>query len=318
MNLRHDVQLSIITPCFNEESSISPCIEEVKKMMIKFLPEITYEHIIADNCSSDQTFEIAKKIAQSDPHVKVFSNSRNIGAFRNIYRGLERASGSSVIPMLPADLQDPPEIIPLFFKEWKNGNLVVYGQRTNRNESLLLTIFRNLYYKILSRFSENNLPPHAGEFMLIDEKISKEIVRTRNHYPYIRGMVSQSVDSFAVVQYDWNKRVSGKSSNNFISLLDQAINGIISTSKIPARFALILGFITSGLAFLLGLWSFLAILIFGSSAPHGVPTLLVGVMVLGGMQMFFLGLIGEYVLSIHSQVRSQPEVFDRIPTVNFD
>jgi polyisoprenyl-phosphate glycosyltransferase len=304
------IDISIITPCFNEEDSVQECAAAVQRVMQSELPEVTYEHIFSDNASTDKTMMQLRVLAAADKRVVVVSNSRNIGPFRNIYRAMGKASGRTIIPMLPADLQDPAEIIPLFYAEWLKGTLVVFGERKNREESLSLRILRGIYYRIIRRFADGNIPINSGEFMLIDRKISDAILKLGDHYPYIRGLVAQSTTSTITIPYTWKARKEGKSKSNTFSLIDQAINGLISTSRIPARLSLLGGFTFSALGIAAGLWSLLINLLSDTQASHGIPTVIVALFLFGGMQLFFLGLIGEYVLSIHAQVRPQPEVFD--------
>jgi glycosyltransferase involved in cell wall biosynthesis len=311
-----DLDLTIITPCYNEESSVVDCAREVQKVMSSRLPKVRYEHIFIDNASTDGTVPELRKIASDSKNVKVIVNSRNVGPFRNMYAAMAKASGRAVIPMLPADLQDPPDKIPDLYQEWVKGYLVVYGERTNRQESLLMRVMRGLYYRIVRTMSEADIPLNSGEFMLIDRKISNEICNLGDHYPYIRGLVAQSTSNSTSVPYTWGTRKKGKSKSNFLALIDQAINGFISTSRAPARIALLGGFFVSGLGFLAGLWSFIVNLIDAPSALQGIPTLIVALFFIGGIQLFFLGLIGEYVLSIHSQVRRLPREFE-VESINF-
>ena len=310
-------ELTIITPCYNEEGTVRNCANRVKTVMAQELPEVTYEHIFSDNASTDRTLTVLREIAMLDKRVKVVVNSRNIGPFRNIYRAMAKSSGQAIVPMLPADLQDPPEVIPEFYREWKLGSLVVFGERTNRQESLLMRVVRGIYYRMIRRFADGEIPINSGEFMLIDRRIAENLLSLKDHYPYIRGLVAQSTSNTRSVKYTWAKREHGKSKANFLALVDQAINGLISTSRVPARLALIGGFLFSGLGMLAGLWSLIANIVFSSGASHGIPTLIVTLFILGGIQLFFLGLIGEYVLSIHAQVRPQPPAFD-IESINFE
>jgi hypothetical protein len=234
-----------------------------------------------------------------------------------MYAAMTKASGRAVIPMLPADLQDPADKIPDLYKEWVKGYLVVYGERTNRQESLLMRAMRGLYYRIVRTMSETDIPINSGEFMLIDRRISDEICKLGDHYPYIRGLVAQSTSNSTSVPYTWGVRKRGKSKSNFIALIDQAINGFVSTSRAPARIALLGGFFLSGLGFLAGIWSLIANLFNAPMVLQGIPTLIVALFLFGGVQLFFLGLIGEYVLSIHSQVRRLPREFE-VESINFD
>lgn len=296
---------------------MTECVRRTAKVFKELLPEVQYEHIFADNASTDNTVKVLSVLAESNPRVKVFVNSRNIGPFRNMYRGMAMAQGDAVIPMLPADLQDPPEIIPDFYRLWSAGSLVVFGERTNRQENLLMRILRGTYYRIVRRFAEGNIPINSGEFMLIDKSVSDSILALDDQYPYIRGLVAQSVDVSSSVKYTWESRKTGKSKANWFNLLDQAINGFVSTSRIPARLALIGGFAISGLGLLAGMYSLIVNLIHSNNASAGIPTVIVAIFLFGGLQLFFLGLVGEYVLSIHSQVRRLPKVFDT-KRINFD
>jgi len=311
------IDLTIITPCYNEEASVMDCAREVQNVMSSRLPKVKYEHIFIDNASTDGTVRKLRKIASTSKNIKVIVNSRNIGPFRNMYAAMTKASGRAVIPMLPADLQDPADKIPDLYKEWVNGYLVVYGERTNRKESLLMRAMRGLYYRIVRTMSETDIPINSGEFMLIDRRISDEICKLGDHYPYIRGLVAQSTSNSTSVPYTWGVRKKGKSKSNFIALIDQAINGFVSTSRAPARIALLGGFFLSALGFLAGIWSLIANLFNAPMVLQGIPTLIVALFLFGGVQLFFLGLIGEYVLSIHSQVRRLPREFE-VERINFD
>ena len=310
------VDISIITPTFNEEETIVQCIEVVRDTMRQKMPSITYEHIISDNFSTDGTAELVRKIAAVDANLKLVVNSRNIGALQNIYRAMSKASGASIIPMLPADLQDSPEVIPEFYRKWKAGSLVVFGRRGNRQENHAMRFARGAYYRVIRKFAKFEIPIDSGEFMLLDKRVVASILQTKDQFPYIRGMAAQSVSYIDSIQYTWKARKSGKSKMNFLSLVDIGINGLISTSRAPARIALLAGFLLSILGIVFGVWTFLAIMLGDPGTSRGIPTIIVGMFLIGGAQLFFLGLIGEYVLSIHSQVRPAPSAFD-LELVNF-
>jgi glycosyltransferase involved in cell wall biosynthesis len=311
------VDISIITPCFNEEDNVLDCARSVAKVMAAELPGVSYEHIFVDNSSTDGTFHELRKIANQDLRVKVIVNSRNIGPFRSMYRGMKRAVGDSVIPMLPADLQDPVEIIPKFYQLWISGSLVVFGVRENRQESLFMRFLRSIYYRVIRTMSDTDIPLNAGEFMLIDKRIANEILKLDDHYPYIRGLVAQSTSRSAFVPYTWVRRRKGKSKANWFQLFDQAINGLISTSRAPARLALIFGFLVSSLAIIGGIFNLIVLLFEAQNISNGIPTLIIVLFFFGGIQLFFTGLLGEYILSTHSQTRKLPDAFD-VNVINFD
>jgi glycosyltransferase involved in cell wall biosynthesis len=309
--------LSVITPCFNEVNSIQKCVDSLRNVMSQQLPEIEYEHILTDNASNDGTAEILRKIAMEDSKVRVIIRSKNIGAPRNIYAALEFAKGEAIIPMLPADLQDPADLIPDLYREWEKGFSIVYGVRKNRQESFLLRTGRTLFYKIIHKFSEATIVTNAGEFMLIDKRILQSILDVKDENPFIRGLVAQSGAKFSTIPYTWTKRNTGKSKATPLVLIDQAINGLVSTSRIPARLALLFGFGLSIFSILLGIYSTLGALLDASSPLPGIPTVIVAVFLFSGIQLFFLGLIGEYVLSIHGQIKPEPKSF-LVEIHNFD
>ena len=303
-------KLSIITPCYNEEVNVEICAQELKKVMAEHLPGYKYEHIFADNASTDSTLEKLRTIALKDANVKVISNSRNVGPFRNMWNAMKSATGDAVVPLLPADLQDPPTVIPELVRNWEAGFLVTYGVRSNRQESILMRMARGLYYRIIKKFAAAVIPLNSGEFLLADKKVIDSILEVDDQYPYIRGLIAQTGVKSASVPYTWVKRERGKSKNNFISLIDQAINGFVSTSRVPARLALLGGFILSFLGFAYALFTVISVWMSNGTAPVGVPTIIVGIFLLGGVQLLFLGLIGEYILSIHGQVRRTPPMFE--------
>ena len=307
--------ISVITPCYNEEVNVEICASELKKVMEQ-LPGYDYEHIFADNASTDSTLIKLREMAAKDKHIKVISNSRNVGPFRNMWNGMKSATGDVVIPQLAADLQDPPSVIPEFVKNWEAGFLVTYGVRAKREEALIMRMARGIYYRIIKKFAAAVIPLNSGEFLLADKKVIDSILAVDDQYPYIRGLIAQTGVKSTSVSYTWVKRERGKSKNNFIALIDQAINGFVSTSRVPARLALLGGFILSFLGVAYALFTIIMAITSSGSAPVGIPTIIVGIFLMGGVQLLFLGLIGEYILSIHGQVRRTPPMFE-IERINF-
>jgi glycosyltransferase involved in cell wall biosynthesis len=307
--------ISIITPCYNEEVNVEICASELKKVMEQ-LPGYDYEHIFADNASTDSTLIKLREMAAKDKHIKVISNSRNVGPFRNMWNGMRSATGDVVIPQLAADLQDPPSVIPEFVKNWEAGFLVTYGVRAKREEALIMRMARGIYYRIIKKFAAAVIPLNSGEFLLADKKVIDSILAVDDQYPYIRGLIAQTGVKSTSVSYTWVKRERGKSKNNFIALIDQAINGFVSTSRVPARLALLGGFILSFFGFAYALFTVIMVLTSNGNAPVGIPTIIVGIFLMGGVQLLLLGLIGEYILSIHGQVRRTPPMFE-IERINF-
>ena len=227
-----------------------------------------------------------------------------------MWNAMKSATGYAVVPLLPADSQDPPSVIPELVKHWEQGFLVTYGVRANREESIIMRIARGLYYRIIKKFASAVIPLNSGEFLLADKKVIDSILVVDDQYPYIRGLIAQTGVKSASVPYTWVRRERGKSKNSFISLIDQAINGFVSTSRVPARLALLGGFLLSFLGFAYAIFTAVMVLISDGSAPVGIPTIIVGIFLLGGVQLLFLGLIGEYILSIHGQVRRTPPMFE--------
>lgn len=310
-------KISVITPCFNEAENVEICASELKRVMSEELPGYDYEHIFADNASTDATLLRLRTLAAGDSRIRVISNSRNVGSFRNMWNAMKSATGHAVIPLLPADLQDPPSIIPELVKNWEQGFLVTYGVRANRQESFIMRLARGTYYRIIKKFASAVIPLNSGEFLLADKKVVDSVLAVDDQYPYIRGLIAQTGVRTTSVPYTWVKRERGKSKNNFIALIDQAINGFVSTSRAPARFALLGGFFMS--FFGVGFAAVTAIRVMTSDVyvPIGIPTIIVGIFLLGGVQLFFLGIIGEYILSIHGQVRRVPAMFET-ERINFE
>lgn len=307
--MNDEVFLTIITPTYNEVESIENCIRSVRETLQDYSEQIAYEHLIIDNNSTDATAEVVAQAASSDHRVRLIVNSRNIGASRSIFRALGKARGRWVVPMLPADMQDPVHVIPKFLDSIQDGQTqVVYGVRTNRKEHIIMRVLRSLYYRSVRKFASIELQLNAGEFALLSREIVDAIVETNDQYPYVRGLISQTGAKFKIVDYEWEQRKAGKSKASPLVLIDLAVNGFVSTSQIPARVTLICGFILSTLGISAGLFYLIATIFFGLSVGSGIPTLIVALFFFSGVQLFFLGLIGEYVLSIHRQVKLEPTV----------
>ncbi len=301
------MKISIVTPCFNEELNIEKCILETARVMDEI--GYDYEHIFCDNASSDGTVAIIERHAKGDSRIKLIVNSRNVGPFRSMWIGMQNSSGDAVIPFLPADLQDPPSVISHFVDKWKQGASIVYGVRENRRERLLLRLSRGIYYRVIARMSGSDIPPHVGEFLLADRKVINSILSVDDEYPYIRGLIAQTAIPANYVGYTWAKRENDKSKLSYLHLIDQGLNGFVSTTRIPARLMLLAGFVAS-FAGIIGAMITAAIVLFSDvRVAPGIPTIIVGMLFFGGLQMFFIGLIGEYVLSIHNQVRRTPPVY---------
>jgi glycosyltransferase involved in cell wall biosynthesis len=310
-------KISIVSPCLNEEESLVKCYEAVRSVFRDHLPDYDYEHIFSDNASTDATPELLRKLAADDPRVKVILNARNFGPFRSMFNGLRHSTGDGVITFLPIDLQDPPDLIPEFVRLWQSGYEVVAGARVTREEPWLLRSSRSTFYRIANKLADFEIPEKVGEFQLIDRKVADAVLQYRDHYPFLRGMIASVGFRRIVVPYNWKKREKGRSRLNIFMLVDQAINGILSFTSAPMRACSGLGIIISFFCILYSLGVLIAALVGITSAPAGTITMIVALFFLSGLQLLFLGVLGEYVTSIHRQSRGGAIVVER-ETLNLE
>lgn len=310
--------ISVVTPCYNEEQNVETCYQRVKEIFKKDLPDYDREHIFCDNSSTDNTVDELRKIANKDENVKVIVNSRNFGAFNSMFNGLMATTGDAVVVFLPADLQDPPEVIPEFVKNWEEGYEVVYGVRKKREEGFLLTFIRKRFYRTVNRFANIHIPLDAGEFQLIDRVVVDALSQFEDYYPYVRGMIASCGFRSTGVEYTWKKRKKGKSKANWYALIDQGLNGMISFTNVPLRIAMFFGVFIAGLSIIYALVQLIInIVYFRAFAEPGIPTLIIALFFFSGVQLFFMGLLGEYIGAIHFQVRKKPLVIER-ERINFN
>lgn len=309
--------ISVVTPCYNEQDNVRECWNTVKTIFEKELPDYDFEHVFCDNCSMDETPARLREMSREDPRVKVILNARNFGPFCSTFNGMMATSGDAIVAMLPVDLQDPPEVIPAFVKHWESGYEVVYGIRANRQEGWLLRLTRHCYYRVVSRFAEFKLPNDVGEFQLIDRAVVDALRKFDDYYPYIRGMIACCGFRSTGVSYTWRARKRGFSKNHLYHLIDQGLNGIISNTKVPLRITMLFGFALAFCSILFGLVTLAANLVLWGQAPRGIPTLIVSLFFFSGIQLFFVGLLGEYIGAIHFQVRKRPLVIER-ERLNFE
>lgn len=305
--------ISIVTPCFNEADNVEACRDAVAALFAPGAPLEVYgrEHIFADNDSSDGTQDILRTLADSDPSMKVILNARNYGPFRSNFNALRSATGDAVVVFLPADLQDPAEMIPEFVRLWESGVEVVAGARVNRQESVALRSCRAIFYRTVRSLSDIDIPVNVGEFQLLDRKVWEAVVSHDDHYPYIRGIIASVGFRRAIVPYTWAARRSGISKNNLPRLIDQALNGIFSFTNVPMRLCTFVGVAMAALCILYALASIGVYIARPELAPRGTMTLIVALFFLSGVQLAFMGILGEYVTSIHAQVRKRPLVIER-------
>jgi glycosyltransferase involved in cell wall biosynthesis len=282
------------------------------------LARFDYEHVIADNCSTDRTVEILRRLAREDPRLKVILNSRNFGPFRSLYHALLSTSGDAVVPFLPADLQDPPEVIVEFARLWEEGYEVVHGVRAERQENWLMKSVRRLYYRVVNALADVSIPVDVGEFQLIDRVVVDALRPVDDYYPYLRGLIASCGFRSTGVRYEWRERKKGLTKNRLYNLFDQGLNGIISFSNVPMRICLLAGLTLSALSVLYSFYTVVVgLLFYRQLAPPGIPLLIAALFFFSGVQLFFLGVLGEYMSAVHSQVRKRPLVVER-GRINFD
>lgn len=310
--------ISVVTPCYNEELNITEAYEAVRKVFEEHLSEYHREHIFCDNASTDASQRMLREIAAKDPAVKVILNARNFGPMKNTYNGVMAATGDAVVMFMPADLQDPPELIPDFVKKWEEGYEIIYGIRATREEGWMMRSIRGFYYRLLTRFSEVKVPPGVGDFQLADRRVVDAMRQVHDVYPFQRMMTFEVGGSAVGIPYTWRARKRGMSSNRMAALVDQGMNGLISFTTAPLRIGLYVGFLIALVSLVYAVVSFLLQLLgAGRVAPPGVATLIVALFFFGGVQLFFMGLIAEYIIAIYSQVRAKPVVFER-ERLNFE
>ena len=308
--------ISVVTPCYNEEGNVRACYERVRAVFDEHLPDYQREHLFCDNCSTDKTLSILKEIAATDPCVRIIANARNFGIVRSGYNGIINAGGDATFLFMPADLQDPPELMPEFVRLWEEGYDFVYGIRADREEGGLMKFVRGAYYWLIDRISPLNMPLNVGDYQLVDRHVLDAMRQSHDLYPYVRVMAFQCTSNSIGIPYTWARRENGISKNRLINLIDQGLNGIISVSPVPTRVALMLGSLLAAFSVLYGLWTAIGSLIFGTPAQPGITTIICGLFMLNGLVLFFVGLIGEYVMAIHTHVRHKPLIVER-ERINF-
>ena len=311
-------RISIVTPCYNEELNAVECYRGVRRVMEEKLPHYDYEHVFCDNASLDRTADILRELAASDPRVKVILNSRNFGPAHSLFNGILATTGDGVLLCIPADMQDPPDLLPEMVAKWEAGHEVVYGVRKKREESLTMRAFRKVYYWLAYQIADIQLRPGVGEFQFVDRKVVRALAQFDDFYPYIRGMVAYCGFRTAGIEYTWKARKRGFSKNSFLSLIDQALNGMLSFSRAPMRLCMAFGVVLALISLAYGFLNVVGHLIhYRQVAAPGIATLICALFLFSGVQFFFFGVLGEYIAAIHMQVRRRPLVLER-ERINFE
>jgi len=305
--------ISVITPCYNEEENINELYERIQAVMTGL--DYSYEHIFIDNASTDKTVDAIRALAQKDQHVKAILNTRNFGHIRSPYHGLLQGTGDAVV-ILASDLQDPPERITDFIQKWEQGFKVVIGVKTKSQETGLFYLLRTLYYRFLRRLSDVDLIEHYTGFGLYDQQIITILRELGDPYPYFRGIIADLGFPLARIEFEQPRRKRGISKNSFYTLYDMAMLGMTGYTKIPLRLAAMFGFSTAALSFLVGLVYLVYKLLFWQQFSLGSAPIVIGLFFLGSVQLFFLGVVGEYIGAIYTQVMKRPLVIEK-ERINF-
>ena len=307
--------ISVVTPCYNEQDNVQECAKVIKDVFSKY-PNYQYEHIFIDNASTDATAEILRDMAAADPLIKVILNSRNFGHIKSPYHGLLQAKGDAVI-LFVADMQDPADLLHVFFEKWEEGYKTVVGTKKTSEESSLMFSIRKLYYKTVNSLSNIELIDNFTGFGLYDREVMDHLRKIEDPYPYFRGLVAEIGLGIYKVPYDQPIRARGITKNNFFTLYDIGMLGIISHSLVPLRIATMTGFLISIVSLLAALIYFVLKLVFWNSFSLGLAPVVIGIFFFSSVQLFFVGILGEYLGSVHTYAKKRPLVVEK-ERINFD
>ena len=307
--------ISIMTPCYNEEENVLNVYNQVREVMVG-IGKYEYEHIFIDNSSKDNTVAILKAIAAQDKNVKIIVNARNFGHIRSPIHGLFQARGDAVIGIV-ADLQDPPQMIADMVREWENGAYCVLGIKRTSEEASLMFWLRKQYYRLVDRISSIETIQNFTGFGLYDRKVIELLRSFEDPYPYFRGMIAEIGLPTVKLPYDQPARKFGTTNNNWYSLYDIGMLGIINNSKIPLRLAVLAGFLGATGSFLIAVIYLVLKLVFWSTFSFGLAPMLIGVFFISSLQLVFLGVMGEYIGAIYTQVQKRPYAVE-LERINFE
>ena len=306
--------ISILTPCFNESGNVEELYTRILQA-VEPLKQYDFEIIFIDNASVDGTVDILRELAAKDSRVKVIVNLRNFGHLRSPYWGMMQTRGEATIAMC-SDLQDPPELIPSFLAEWEKGWKVVLATKPVSYTNPLMHLIRRTYYKLLVAIADVPLVRDATGFGLYDKAVLDQIRDIADPYPYLRGMICEFGYPRKTLPFEQSRRKSGISKNNFYILFDLAMLGIVSHSMLPLRLATFFGIAFGGLSFLAGIYYLVMKLIYWNAFALGMAPLVIGFFFFISILLIFIGLIGEYIGSIHSYVKNRPIVIEK-ERINF-
>ena len=308
-------KISILVPTYNEEDNVINVVERLEEILKNNLKNYDYEIVFIDNCSKDNTRNILISLCKENKNVKAIFNAKNFGFSRSIFYGLTQTTGDCTI-LIYADFQEPPELIPRFIEEWENGYKIVIGKKIKSNENIFISIIRKFYYKLIKSISDVEQIENFHGFGLYDKDFVNILKNLDDSEPYLRGIVAEFGYKIKELYYKHKKREKGKSSFNFYRMYDLAMLGITSYSKVVLRFATMFGFLFSIITFIIGLITFVVKLVNWNNYPIGMAALMVGAFFIGSIQLFFIGLLGEYILNINRRVMNRPLVIEE-KRINF-
>ncbi len=306
--------ISIVTACYNEEANVELLIGRVREVMAG-LPQYQYEHIFIDNHSADRTVSILKRIAATDARIRIIVNARNFGHIRSPIHALFQARGDAIVSLV-ADLQDPPEMIPGLIAEWEAGAMCVLCIKRTSEEATLMFWLRKQYYRVAESLSSIETFQNFTGFGLYDQRVMQIAKSYGDPYPYFRGMIAEIGLPFKKVYYDQPSRKFGITKNNWYTLYDMGMLGIINHSRVPLRLAVLAGFVGAGLSFAVAFIYLILKLFFWSTFTFGLAPMLIGVFFIASLQLVFLGILGEYVGAIYTQVQRRPYTVE-LERINF-
>ena len=301
--------ITIVVPTYNEELNIQNIYERVTKLFQTQLQEYEMELLFIDNASKDSTRKLIEELAQKDKQVQAIFNATNFGFSKSSFYGLSQAEGDAAVLMY-ADMQDPPEVIPKMVEEWEKGHKIVVGIKSKSKENKIMYFVRSIYYKLLAKISETEHIEHFDGFGLYDASFVKELRKLNDPLPYLRGLVAEIGYERAEVEYEQNRREKGKTSFNFMRYYDVAMLGLTSSSKAVLRMATFLGMGLSAICFLLAIVTLILKLTDWNYFDVGTAAIITGIFFVGGVQIFFLGFLGEYIANINIRTMQHPVVVE--------
>jgi polyisoprenyl-phosphate glycosyltransferase len=308
--------ISVVTPCYEEEANVRQLYERISDVFATHFPDFEYEQIYIDNASKDRTVSLVKELCAVDKRVKLIVNTRNFGHIRSPFHGMMAARGDAVI-LMASDLQDPPECIVEFIENWRKGYKLVVGIKKQECNAPVMGFVRKKYYQLLSVLADVEIIKDFTGFGLYDREVIDTMHNMHDAYPYVRGIISELGYEAARVEFVKPPRRGGITHNNFYTLYDMAMLGITNHSKVPLRLATMLGLGLSLVSLGVGLLYLVYKLLFWHDFALGVAPMLIGLFFFGSVQLFFLGIVGEYVGALHTQVLARPMVIEK-ERVNFE